>query len=195
MLLDLRKGWQSYQDAFLAETNPRRKAILGVMKEHIKWEVLGQPDKILESVSPAAVYRFYGLGQVTEFHGLDEIRAFYFNLADSGANVLQLDIHNLAVADWGLAAHGVWHQVYPGSSLLGDGGVGLVQDSTVDDPDASYLVSQRLSWFFPFDESPEPLLLGEIVYFEQTPCAIRKLRGDEVVIDELSEEVFAESRV
>jgi hypothetical protein len=188
-MLDLRKGWDAYDAAYREEEDPRRRAILAVMKDHLKWEVLGQPDRILESVSQDAVYRFYGLGQTVEYRGLEEIRAFYQGLADSGANVLQLDIEHLAVADWGLAAHGIWHQVYPGSALSGPDG--LVQDSSVDDADANYLVSQRMSWFFPFSDHEQPMLLGEIVYFEQQPCAIRKLESHEVVISEVSEDVFA----
>jgi hypothetical protein len=188
-MLDLRKGWETYDEAWRAEPDPRRKAILAVMKDHLKWEVLGQPDRILESVSPDAVYRFYGLGQVVEYRGLDEIRDFYQGLADSGANVLQLDIEHLAVADWGLAAHGIWHQVYPGSALLGPDG--LVQDASVDDADADYLVSQRMSWFFPFTADEQPLLLGEIVYFEQQPSAVRKLASHEVVVADVSEAVFS----
>lgn len=189
MQLDLRKGWLTYRNAWLSEPNPRKKAILAVMMDHIKWEVLGQPDRILESVSPDAVYRFYGLGATTEMHGLAEIRAFYQGLADNGANVLQLDIEHLAVADWGIAAHGVWHQVYPGASLTSAGN--LVRSDTVDDPSASYLVSQRMAWFFPFTADDAPLLLGEIVYFEQAPSAIRKLGSGEVVFGEMNEAVFS----
>lgn len=188
-LLDVRKGWDSYDQAFRDEPIPRRRAILAVMKEHLKWEVLGQPERILESVSPDAVYRFYGLGATVEYHGHDEIRGFYEGLAASGANVLQLDIEHLAVADWGLAADGVWHQVYPGSALAGPDG--LVQDSSVDDPDASYLVSQRMSWFFPFSDDDAPLLLGEIVYFDQRPCAVRRLDAGDLVVGEVSEAAFA----
>ncbi len=189
MLLDLRKGWTTYDEAFQKEQDPRRKKILGVMKEHIKWEVLGQPDRILESVSPDAVYRFYGLGETTEMHGLDEIRAFYQGLADTGANVLQLDIEHLAVADWGISAHGVWHQPYPGEVLLAEGG--LVSGEGIDDPDALYLVSQRMGWFFPFTEGDEPLLLGEIVYFDKIACAVEKIPEGTVISEPLSEAVFS----
>lgn len=188
MQLDVRKGWASYRDAWQRETNPRRKAILAVMMEHIKWEVLGQPDRILESVSPDAVYRFYGLGNTTEMHGKVEIRAFYQGLADSGANVLQLDIEHLGVNDWGIAAHGIWHQVYPGSALTGEGG--LVRSDDVDDPSARYLVSQRMAWFFPFTDDASPMLLGEIVYFEQAPCGIRKLAVGEELFGEVNEASF-----
>ncbi|MEZ5596887.1 MAG: hypothetical protein R3E84_10910 [Pseudomonadales bacterium] len=187
--LDVRKGWAAYKAAHDVETNPRRRAILEVMMDHIKWEVLGQPDRILESVSPEAVYRFYGLSATTEMHGKDAIRGFYQGLADSGANVLQLDIEHLAVGDWGLAAHGVWHQVYPGSALAGDGG--LVHSDQVDDVHARYLVSQRMAWFFPFTNDDPPLLLGELVYFEQTPFGVRKLAPGEEVFDEVTEGSFS----
>ena len=189
MLLDITKGWVTYRDAYKAETNPRSKAILAVMMDHIKWEVLGQPDRILESVSPDAVYRFYGLGSATEMHGKAEIKEFYQGLADSGANELQLDIEHLSVVDWGLSAHGVWHQVYPGSALLAPDN--LVRSDAVDDADAHYLVSQRMAWFFPFTEGEAPQLLGEIVYFEQAPCAIRKLAEGERVFEPVNEASFA----
>ncbi len=189
MLLDLRKGWKAYDDAYQKEENPRRKKILGVMKDHIKWEVLGQPDRILESVSPDAVYYFYGLGAPTEMRGFDEIRAFYQGLADSGANVLQLDIEHLAVADWGISAHGVWHQPYPGSVLLEDGG--LVDGDGIDDPDSLYLVSQRMGWFFPFTEDEEPLLLNEIVYFDKMAVGCEKIPEGTVISEPLTEAVFS----
>lgn len=189
MLLDVRKGWAAYKAAFDAETRPRCRKILAVMMDHIKWEVLGQPDRILESVSPDAVYRFYGLATVTEMHGKHEIRGFYQGLADTGANVLQLDIEHLAVADWGIAAHGIWHQVYPGASLLAEGG--LVRSDAVDDPSAQYLVSQRMAWFFPFTDEDPPMLLGELVYFEQTPSAVRKLNRGEDVFGEVTEASFS----
>lgn len=187
-MMDVRKGWATYRAAWARETNPRHRAILEVMMEHIKWEVLGRPERILESVSPEAVYRFYGLGSTTEMHGKEAIRGFYQGLADSGANVLQLDIEHLAVADWGLSAHGVWHQVYPGSALTGDGG--LVRSDAVDDPGARYLVSQRMAWFFPFTADDPPLLLGEIVYFEQAPFGLRKLAPGEEVFGPVTEASF-----
>jgi len=38
------------------------RAILDTMKEHLKWEVLGYPDKVLETVAEDGSYHFYGLG-------------------------------------------------------------------------------------------------------------------------------------
>lgn len=188
MVMDVRKGWARYRDAYLAETRPRCKAILAQMMEHIKWEVLGKPDGVLKTVAPGAVYRFYGAGKPLEWHDTGEIRGFYQGLADSGANVLQLDIEYLAVADWGLAANGVWHQIYPGSQLTGGG---LVTSDQVDDVNAKYLVSQRMSWFFPFNHEDPPRLTAELVYLESTPCAIRKVAPGEEVFGTVTEASFS----
>jgi hypothetical protein len=188
MLMDVRKGWLRYRDAWLAETRPRCKAILAQMMEHIKWEVLGVPEGVLKTVAPGAVYRFYGTGRTLEWHDTGEIRGFYQGLADSGANVLQLDIEYLAVADWGLAANGVWHQVYPGEQLTGGG---LVKSDAVDDVNAKYLVSQRMSWFFPFNHEDPPRLTAELVYLEPTPCAIRKVAPGEDLFGPVSEASFS----
>lgn len=60
-----------------------------------------------------------------------------------------------------------------------------------DDPDARYLVSSRLAWFFPFTEDEVPKLISEIVYFDPIPTTIRKLGTDEVPYEALDEAVFA----
>lgn len=140
-VLDLKKGWDSYDELARKTENPRHKAILEVMKEHLKWEVLGYPDKVLETVADGGVYKF-----------------------------------------WGIAAHGTWHQAFPGDK------VPVVK---VDDPSAKYLVSSRLAWFFPFSEGPEPKLVSELVYFDPAPTAVRKLDPSEKLYDELSEDVFS----
>lgn len=182
-VLDLKKGWDSYDELARKTDNPRHKAILEVMKDHIKWEVLGYPDKVLETVAPGGVYKFWGLGSYIELPDFDAIRGFYQGMVDDGTNVLQLDIDHLAVADWGIAAHGTWHQAFPGDK------VPVVE---VDDPSAKYLVSSRLAWFFPFSEGENPKLVSELVYFDPAPTAVRKLDPSEKLYDELSEAVFFE---
>lgn len=182
-VLDLAKGWRAYAAAQEATDVPRHKAILETMKDHIKWEVLGFPDKVLETVSEGGEYHFYGLGAYTHLPDFDAIRGFYQGMVDNGTNVLQLDIDHLAVADWGIAAHGTWHQAFPGTDV--PPGV------EVDDPDAKYLVSSRLAWFFPFTDDEVPKLVSEIVYFDPAPTAWRKLGDDEVLYEELTEEVFS----
>ena len=180
-VLDLKKGWDAYDQAARKADNPRHKAILETMKEHYKWEVLGRPDKVLETVAEEGVYKFWGLGSYVELGNFEEIRGFYQSMVDDGTNVLQLDLDHLAVADWGLAAHGTWHQAFPGSK------VPVVE---VDDPEASYLVSARLAWFFPFTDGAYPKLISELVYFDPMPTAVRKLDPSERLYDELSEDLF-----
>jgi hypothetical protein len=186
-VLDLNKGWRAYDDAQKATDNSRHKAILETMKDHIKWEVLGHPEKVLETVADGGSYHFYGLGDYIEFPDYESIKGFYQSMVDNGTNVLQLDIDHLAVADWGIAAHGTWHQAFPMADLPDKLPNGFVPD----DADARYLVSSRLAWFFPFTEDEVPKLISEIVYFDPVPTAIRKLDADEVLYETLDETVFA----
>lgn len=110
LALDLKRGWDADDQAAQKTDDPRHKAILEQMKDHLKWEVLGRPDKVPETVAPDGIYQFYGLGSSIELGNFDEIRAFYQGMVDDGTNVLQLDIDHLAVADWGLSAHGTWRR-------------------------------------------------------------------------------------
>lgn len=141
-MLDQIEGWRAYARRHAVEENPRRKAMLANIMEHYKWEVLGEPDRLLEGVHPDAVHSFYGLGgDAFVIKGHQDIRKFYQNMADTRANVLQQDVDHLLVDDDVIAGHGVWHQVHPGRELLS--GEGVTKSDRVDDPDARYLTSQR----------------------------------------------------
>lgn len=108
-------------------------------------------------------------------------------MADTGANVLQLDVENMLVDDRAIAAQGVWHQVYTGAGLSGGG---LASSDSVDDPDARYLTSHRMAWFFPYSDDEEPLLMGEIVYLHPGLEGIRKLAEGEEVFAPIDEHSF-----
>lgn len=95
-MLDQIEGWRHYARLHAKETDPRRKAMLANMLDHVKWEILGEPDRLLDGVHPDAVYSFYGLGgDALVMKGHDEIRPFYQQMADTGGNVLKQDVDNL----------------------------------------------------------------------------------------------------
>ena len=188
-MLDQLDGWRSYARLHAEQTDPRRKAMLANMMDHYKWEVLGQPDRLLGGIDPDAHYRFYGLTSgIMEMRGHAEIRAFYQSLVDTGANVLNMDVHYLFVNDEAVAGHGVWHQVYRGADLMSEGGIAYSPDA--DDPDGRYLISQPQGWFMPYSDDETPLLLGEIVYLNTEPLAMRKLDEGEEVFNEVTEKDF-----
>jgi hypothetical protein len=188
-MMDQLKGWRTYARLHDEQTDPRRKAMVANMMDHYKWEVLGQPDRLLEGLHPDTHYRFYGLaGGTRELRGRSEVRAFYQSLKDSGANVLQLDIHHLLVDDEAVAGYGVWHQVYTGAAATGEGS--LIKSDEIDDPDGRYLISQPQAWFMPYSDDEVPLLLGEIVFFNSEPLTVRKLADGEEVFGDLTEDMF-----
>lgn len=188
-MLDQIEGWAAYARLHATETSPRRKAMLANMMDHYKWEVLGEPRRLLEGVHPDAVYHFYGLGgDAVEMHGHSEIEPFYEQLAATGANILQQDVDNLLLDDEVLAGQGVWHHVMPGKELTGEGL--SAPHPTVDDVSADYLVSQRYAWFMPYSADEVPLLMGEIVYFHPPLLSVRKVEPGEVLFEKVTEEMF-----
>jgi len=188
-VLDQIGGWAAYARLHKAQTSPRRQAMLANMMDHVKWEILGEPDRLLEGVHPEAEYRFYGLGgDALVMTGHEQIRPFYQQMADTGGNVLQQDVDHLVIDDDVIVGHGVWHHVMPGTELTGEGL--SARNDAVDDVDASYLVSQRYAWFLPYSHDEVPLLLNEIVYFHPPLLAIRKLAPGEVVFEQVTEDMF-----
>jgi hypothetical protein len=173
----------------LGRRDPRRAAMVRVMMDHYKYEVLGQPDGVMKTLVPDPHYRFYGLSSgIVELHGLTEVRSFYEELAASGANVLQFDVDYLLIDDTCISGFGAWHQVYRGETVMAEGG--LVSTSKITDPDGRYLIKQTMAWFFPYNSDEDPKLLGEIVFFNSEPLSVRKLDEGEEVFAPITEDDF-----
>lgn len=171
-------GWEKYTALMDAAEDPRSKAMIDNMRHHLKYKCLADP-VIFETMVPDPLYRFYSCFDNAVLTGMDEVKAFYFSLWDSGASLFELDIHHCATADWGAACDGEWYQQVPGTALIAAG-------NTDVDPDGWYLSHAHLSWFFPYREVDGVILLeGEICYVDEANSTLEELDpADVVTMDE-----------
>jgi hypothetical protein len=162
-------------DALLGRLeNPRHRAIVANFRRHALLEVSGRWREILTPEMTVAhpVYRIVDNGQTLVFDGIEEVRGFYRGMTEAGLNVFGPIEERLAVDDWGLAAEALFAQIMPGHVLVAQG-------EDVDDPDAHYLFSHRISMAWPYDDDAK--LIGENVYEDPSTRTIEKLDPADVV--------------
>ncbi|MFT3864300.1 MAG: hypothetical protein QM729_08510 [Solirubrobacterales bacterium] len=171
-------------DAAIARTeDPHHRAILENYRRHVYLEVSGRIDEILspEMTVEHPHYRISWAGQVRVLDGTREVRAFYTELGHAGA-VLWNTEESVAVADWGFAAELTLHQLLPGAALAADG-------EEVDDQEATYHLSSRQAFVWPYDERAR--LRGEHIYEDVSTRRFEKVAPADVITPERAAELFA----
>ena len=113
---------------------------------------------------------------------MDQVQAFYYAQWESRSSLVELDVNQLAFADWGAAAAGVMHQQVP-AEALGDRATGAAD---------WYLVETHLSWFFPYREIEGVMRLeGEICHIDGAGATISPIAPEDVLTMEEAAAEFA----
>ncbi|MFI1389121.1 hypothetical protein [Streptomyces griseoaurantiacus] len=162
-------------DALLrATSDPSHRRILANFRRHVLLEVAGRHEEILtpEMTVEHPVYRLVEGRANVVLSGTREVLRFYEETSRARANVLWTTGLRPAVADWGFAAEGDFHRQLPGR-FLGEEHIG------VDDPQATYLVSCRAAFIWPYD--PEGRLEGEHVYEDPGTVTVTRMLPHEVI--------------
>lgn len=166
-----------------AEDDPHRRAILENYRRHVYLEVSGRFDDILspEMTVEQPHYRISWAGKVTVLDGIDEVRSFYEGLGHADAVLWNTD-ESVAAADWGFAAELTLHQLISGEALVADG-------EELDDPGATYHLSSRQAFIWPYDERAR--LQGEHIYEDVSTRRFEKVEPDDVITPQRAAELFA----
>jgi hypothetical protein len=155
-LIDPRVTFRKVEERLATETDPVLRRNLETLLAHMKAEMAGDVDGLLDTLSDRVHYHAYGAPDpLSSPEGKDGVRAFYERFIASGAGRLQLDIDRLVVDRDCILTEGVMRMAYPGRTLQAMG-------ITVDDPDAHYLYEARMATLWPFDA--DGMVLGEDTY-------------------------------
>ena len=88
---------------------------------------------------------------------------------------MELHIDHCSPGDWGVACDGEWFQQIPGQTLYDQGNKDV-------NPKSFYLSHAHLSWFFPFKEIDEEMLLvGEICYIDELGSSLEELDKNNIL--------------
>lgn len=156
-LIDQRVTWAKVEERLAREEDPVLRRNLETVLAHMKAEVAGDIDALLDTLSPDVAYHSYGALEVPELNpvGRGGVRAFYERFIASGATRLQFDVDRLVVDRECVVTEGVMRMAYPGRTLAAMG-------VDVDDPDAAYLFETRMAVLWPMDR--DGLAKGEDTY-------------------------------
>lgn len=152
-------------------TNPRHRAMLQVVVEHLRAEVDASVEALLATLVPEPDYHLWQNGSDYGPKGKDQVMGYYQELVDAKRHVLEFDITRIVVDDSNIVTEGWIRAINLGS-------VARSRGYDVDDDDASYLVTQRVVIFWPFNE--QGLMLGEDGYANLDGASARRLTDDEL---------------
>ena len=145
--IDPRKNWALAEQRLSAETDPRRRQILGTLIAHAKAEAKPDFDALLATVSPRAHYHaFASDDEAHSLKGKDGVAAYYKAIVDSGCGFIEHAQDRLVIDQNSLTSEGELKMAYPGTILEA---MGIEVPSAKD----FYIYEQRLLIVWDFDET------------------------------------------
>jgi len=149
----------------------RQRRLLTTVAEHLRAESTADVDKLLATLTDQPDYHLWSGGTDVGPKGRDGVIGYYQQLVDDRRQILEFDVDRIVVDDETVVTEGWIRAINRGDIARNRGWV-------VDDEQASYLVTQRVVIFWPFDE--DGLMLGEDGYATWDPHGARKLAETEL---------------
>lgn len=177
MKIDPTNTWRAVEAAYEAETNPTHKSLLGEVCAHMKNEVCGELEPLMDTLTAEPKYHMWGMGPEMGPKGREAVRSFYEGLIASGGTLFEFDVKRIFVDDGGVITEGILRNAYSGEAVLA-AGVTEVNGEPVD-PEAKYGGTAQLLTVWP--AAPDGKLVGEDIYFGSNAFeALEKLAPEDV---------------
>ena len=151
-------------------TNPRHRAALKNVREHMAGEITGDFPRVMATLIPEPKYNFWGSPRIktngTGPTGRAEVLEFYTSLLNAGATRLEHRLEYLVVDDQCIVTDGPFSMIAPGAYW-----------GIKDDPEGLYRQHTRLLNIWPYRD--DGLIIGEDGYSRAVPDAPVKLTDEE----------------
>jgi hypothetical protein len=159
------------EDRMARTEDPRQRAMLGTVAAHLRAETAGDLAGLQATLIENPDYHLWADGHDYGPKGMDAVLGYYGEVVRVKRQILEFDIERIVVDHDTVVTEGWIRAINLGS-------VARARGWDADDDDASYLVSQRVVIFWPFDEQGR--MLGEDGYANFDRTEVRKLRADEL---------------
>jgi len=170
-LIDQHAAATAVEDRLSRTTDPRQRAMLETVAEHLRAEAVGDVDRLLATLVDDPVYHLWSEGHDVGPRGVEGVLGYYSDLVAARRQILEFAIERIVVDADTVVTEGWIRAINLGSVARARGWI-------VDDDQASYLVTQRVVIFWPFDR--EGRMLGEDGYANFDPSAVRRLADAEL---------------
>jgi len=171
-VFDPDSSWLPLEERMAREGSPRRLALLREVRNHMRSEIQGKFDELMDTLTAEPQYHLWGVGEENGPKGREAVSTFYQNMFAGGGNRFHFDIRRIVVDDDCVVTEGAMIQPMAGA-IVAASGVEEVEGKPVD-PNAEYLAEWQLLTVWPADADGK--LVGEDIYFGSPPMArLRKL--------------------
>jgi hypothetical protein len=162
---DPERSWESLEARIKTEANPKCRALLEQVRDHMRAEIRGEFDSLMATLIDEPRYHFWGIGPESGPKGREAVSQFYQNMIDTGGNRFEFSVERIVADEKGVITEGKMRTVTPGSGLIA-GGMTELSGEPIE-PDANYLSEMQILTVWPADEAGR--LIGEDIYFGSTP--------------------------
>jgi hypothetical protein len=159
--IDSERGWQSMNKFIAAQTNPKHKALMEMVQEHMRTEVRGEHAGLMATLVDEPQYHMWGGPVDTGPKGRQAVSDFYQAMFDNNGQGFEFEIRKVIVDDNGVVTEGVLRTTVPGSAVLA-AGVEELEGEPVD-ADGTYVNEGQLLTVWPAGDGGK--LVGEDIYF------------------------------
>ena len=104
-----------------AEDDPRRKALVTAVRDHMEYEIKGELDPLMDTLTSNPIYHFWGQAEPSVIEGRDAVRAFYGGMFATGGQQFEVVVDKVVVSDNHVITEGQVKQVHKGASLTAMG--------------------------------------------------------------------------
>lgn len=164
-IFDPDRSWEALERRMETETDPRRRALLAQVRDHMRTEIKGQLEPLMATLTDEPRYHFHGLGFDMGPKGREAVHDFYRDMIEGGGNRFMFDIQRIVVDDHAVVTEGFMRTSTRGADLLASG-VTEVEGSPVES-DADYIAESLILTVWPADD--EGRLIGEDIWFGSPP--------------------------
>jgi hypothetical protein len=116
-LVDSERGWQSMNKFIAMQTNPKHKALMEMVQEHMRTEVRGDHAGLMATLVDQPQYHMWGGPADTGPKGRQDVSDFYQAMFDNNGQGFEFEIRRVIVDDNGVVTEGVLRTSVPGSGL------------------------------------------------------------------------------
>ncbi len=159
------QSWGALERRMETEKDPRRLKLLTEVRDHMRTEITGQLDGLMDTLTADPAYHFRGLGFDMGPKGRENVHAFYRDMIASGGNRFQFDIQRIVVDEHSVVTEGFMRSVTRGQDLIATGTTEVNGEPV--DAAANYLSENLILTVWPADEDGK--LIGEDIWFGSTP--------------------------
>ena len=159
-------SWLPLEERAAEETNPRHKAMLMKVRDHMDYEINGHLEELLTTHVPHPTYHFWGNNEMV-INGPAAVRAFYEDLIASGANQFEVVIEKIVIDEDNVVTEGRVKQAYTAEAIM-EMGITEINGESISAGEF-YVTSTQLMTVWPVDVNGG--LIGEDVYLASNPFA------------------------